>query len=381
MDAAIIATGQSDYTRHPKPGQTVFTFMRDAVTAALDDAGMELSDIDGLAVASFSLEPDHAIDLAWRMGLSLKWLLQDTNGGNSAMNMLGHAMRGVEAGAASNILVLAGDATGLIGYAKVANSYNSATLHHLAPLGHGGPNGVYALVTSRQMKKHDLEKADYGQIVVAQRRWAALNPYAVYRTPLSLEEYLSAPPVADPLVRYDCVPVVAGAQALIVSTPDRSPKGRSPVRIRALMQSFNYDNQEGDGTKTGISSFVGEFWDKAGIGPEEVDVSAIYDDYPAMVVAQLYDLGMIPCGDVKAFLNREIGENNMPVNTGGGMLSAGQPGNAGGLSGVTEVVRQLHGRAGDRQIKVARFGLVTGYGMTLYRYGGTASAAILEAEV
>ena len=379
MDAAIIAVGQSGYVRHPTPQQTVFSFMREAVKAALDDAGMQAGDLDGMAVASFSLAPDHAIDLAWRMGLRLRWLMQDTNGGSAGLNMLGHALRGVEAGAASNILVLAGDATGLAGYARVANSYNRATSDHLAPLGHGGPNGVYALVTTRQMKKHGLEKADYGRIAVAQRRWAAMNPYAAYRQPLTLEEYLAAPPVADPLGRYDCVPVVAGAQAVIVSSPDRCPKDRAPVRARALMQSFNHDNQEGDGTETGIATFAEALWDKAGVAPDDIEVAGIYDDYPAMVVAQLNDLGMIAGGDVKEFLNRDIGERMKPVNTWGGMLSAGQPGNAGGLNVVSEVVRQLHGRAGERQVRGARLGIATSYGMTLYRYGGTAGAVVLEA--
>src|SRR5437879_1637616 len=142
MNAAIIGVGQSAYTRHPKRGQTAHTFIRDAVVAALQDAQIEAREIQGMAVASLALAPDTAVDLAWRLGLSLRWLLQDTNGGSSAMNMLGHALRGVESGAAETILVLGGDATGLAGYAKVAANFNAVTQKHLAPLGHGGPNGV-----------------------------------------------------------------------------------------------------------------------------------------------------------------------------------------------------------------------------------------------
>src|SRR5581483_6587489 len=112
QNAAIIGVGQSAYTRRPQPGQTTLTFMRDAVLAALADAGLDAKDVRGLAVASFSLAPDAAVDLAWKLGLSLDWLMQDTNGGSSAMNMLGHALRGVETGAADVILVLGGDATG-----------------------------------------------------------------------------------------------------------------------------------------------------------------------------------------------------------------------------------------------------------------------------
>jgi acetyl-CoA acetyltransferase len=377
--AAIVAVGQSDYVRRPQPEQSTQVFIRDAVMAALADAALDAREIDGMAVASFSLAPDAAVDLAWKLGLSLRWLLQDTNGGSSAMNMLGHALRAVETGAASVILVAAGDATGLGGYARVAANLNTVTQMHLAPLGHGGPNGVYALVTSRQMKKYGLQKSDYGHLAIAQRAWAAGNPHAVYRAPMTMQDYLAAPLVADPLSRYDCVPVVAGAQAILVTHPDRCPRGRAPVRLRAHRMSFNHDNQEGDGLATGIVTFAGELWREAGVDPADVDVASIYDDYPAMVLAQLADLGMIAGGDLARFARRDIGERRFPLNTWGGMLSAGQPGGpAGGLNGISEAVLQLQHRAGARQVKDARLAVATGYGMTMYRYGGTAGAAVLE---
>jgi acetyl-CoA acetyltransferase len=379
MNAAIIGVGQSAYTRHPPPGQTAHTFIRDAVVAALHDAGVAARDVDGMAVSSFSLAPDTAVDLAWRLSLSLRWLLQDWNGGSAAMNMLGHALRGIETGAASVILVVAGDATGLGGYAKIAANYNRATRDHLAPLGHGGPNGVYALVTARQMNAYGLAKSDYGRVAIAQRQWAALNPFAVYRQPLTMEDYLAAPMVADPLTRYDCVPVVAGAQAVVIAHPDRCPHGRAPVRVRAIRHSFNDDNQEGDGLQTGIAGFADEFWQAAGVRPEDIDVASVYDDYPAMVLAQLDDLGFIPDHDLQRFARQNIDERRFPLNTFGGMLSAGQPGGpAGGLNGISEAVLQLQHRAGDRQVRDARLAVTTGYGMTVYRYGGTAAAAVLE---
>ena len=379
QSAAIIGVGQSAYTRRPEPDQTALHFMRDAVVAALKDAATDARDIQGMAVASFSLAPDAAVDLAWKLGLSLRWLMQDTNGGSSAMNMLGHALRVVESGTADTILVLGGDATGLAGYAKVAANFNTVTQKHLAPLGHGGPNGVYALVASRQMKKYGLQKSDYGHIAIAQREWAAKNPFAVYRTPMTMAEYLAAPMVADPLCRFDCVPVIAGAQAIIVARPDRAPKGRPGVRVRAHRASFNYDNQEGDGLQTGISTFAKELWQEAGVRPDDVDVASIYDDYPTMVLAQANDLGLIPGNDLARFCRVTIGKQRFPVNTWGGMLSAGQPGGpAGGLNGISEAVLQLQHRAGERQVKDARLAVMTGYGMTMYRYGGTAAAAVLE---
>jgi acetyl-CoA acetyltransferase len=378
-NAAIIGVGQSAYTRRPEPGQSVLTFMRDATIAALNDAGLDAGDVRGMAVASFSLAPDAAVDLAWKLGLSLTWLSQDTNGGCSAMSMLGNALRAVETGAAEVVLILGGDATGLAGYAKVAANFNTVTQKHLAPLGHGGPNGVYALVASRQMKKYRLQKSDYGHIAIAQREWAAKNPFAVYRTPMTMDEYLAAPLVADPLSRYDCVPVVAGAQAIIVARPDRAPQGRPGVRVRAHRASYNYDNQEGDGLATGISTFADELWREAQVRPEDVTVASIYDDYPTMVLAQANDLGLVAGGDLARFCRVIIGERRFPMNTWGGMLSAGQPGgHAGGMNGISEAVLQLQQRAGARQVKGARLAVATGYGMTMYRYGGTAAAAVLE---
>src|SRR4051812_34122746 len=173
LSALITAIGQTPRVRHPEPSQNTMTFLRDAAQLSMSDAGLGVKDIDGLAVASFSLGPDHAVDLAWRLGLSVRWLLQDINGGVSGINMLGHAIRGIEAGAASNILVLAGDVTSREDFVKRANNYNSATRDHLAPLEHGGPNAMFAMLTQRQIRKYGLAPTDYGHLVLAQRQCAA----------------------------------------------------------------------------------------------------------------------------------------------------------------------------------------------------------------
>ena len=145
------------------------------------------------------------------------------------------------------------------------------------------------------------------------------------------------------------------------------------MRVRAHPHSFNYDNQQGDGLRTGISTFADELWKSAGRAPERIDVARIYDDYPTMVLAQANDLGLVPGNDLQRFARREIGERRFPLNTWGGMLSAGQPGGpAGGLNGISEAVLQLQHRAGERQVAGARLAVATGYGMTMYRYGGTA---------
>jgi acetyl-CoA acetyltransferase len=150
------------------------------------------------------------------------------------------------------------------------------------------------------------------------------------------------------------------------------------VGIRALRQSFNYDHQQGDGLTTGLSTIADEFWAAAGVAPEDIDVAAAYDDYPAMVFAQLNDLKLIPGGDLPRFARNVIAKDKFPVNTSGGLLSAGQAGAAGGLNGTVEVCRQLMHCAGGRQVANARLGVISGYGMVLYRYGACVGAAVLE---
>ena len=113
--------------------------------------------------------------------------------------------------------------------------------------------------------------------------------------------------VCDPLSRYDCVPPVAGASCVIVSTADRCPPHRKPVRVRALKQSFNYDNQEGPGLQTGLTKVADDLWAAAGVDPKDIDLAAIYDDYPAMVLAQLNDLKLIPNNDLATFARERIG--------------------------------------------------------------------------
>jgi acetyl-CoA acetyltransferase len=297
--------------------------------------------------------------------------MQDSNGGASAVNMVQHARRAIEAGDASAILILAGDHLTRESFTALVNNYNSATRDHLAPLPFGGPNALFAMLTQRHAAAYELTRADYGGVVVAQRQWAQGNPGAVYRTPLSIDEYLAAPIVADPLCLYDCVPVVTGADAVIIRS------GGGGVQIRSTALSFNPDDQNGDGLRTGLAGVAPEMWAVAEMGPEDMDVAMVYDDYPAMGLIQLADLGFAPDGDVQE-LTRRVGARKLPVNTSGGQLSAGQAGAAGGLHGVVEAVRQLRGQAGARQIANARRAVVAGYGMVLYRYGAAAGAMVLE---
>jgi acetyl-CoA acetyltransferase len=371
--ALIVGAGETPYVRRPE-GEATLRLVGRAAREALADAELEARDVDGLAVSSFTLAPDHAIDVAWRLGLRLRWLMDDASGGASGLNMLQHAVRAVEAGDAETVLVIAGDYFGAGDFAQLVRTFNSATRDHLAAIPHGGPNALFALLTRRHMRAHGLERETYGRVAVAQRAWAAGNRNALHRTPLTLEEYLAAPIVADPLGRYDCVPIVSGADALVVTAGGRLR--RPAVAVEALVAAHNAEQQEGDGLSTGLDA--GRLWDAAGLGPDDVDLVSVYDDYPVMVLVQLADLGLAGDGDLARFVEERLATRALPVNTSGGQLSAGQAGAAGGLHGLVEAVRQLRGGAAERQVAGAEIAVVTGYGMVAYRHGACANAAVLR---
>jgi acetyl-CoA acetyltransferase len=374
---AVIAGGaEAPYTRSPGPETTTESLLVEASLAAIADAGLRRDDVDGLGVTSFTLAPDHAIDLAWRLGMRVRWLMEDTNGGAAGVNLLQHAIRAIESGDASTIVLVGGDRMLNREFIALSDGYNKAIRDHVAPIPADGPNTMFSAITQRHMDAHGLSRQDYGRVALAQRRWAALNPGAVYRTPLSMEEYLQAPPVAPPLGRYDCVPVVSGADAVVVT--DRSLADGPAVAVRSIRAMHNEDQQEGDGIRTGLATVARDLWEEAATGPGEVDLACIYDDYPVMVLVQAADLGLVPNDDLQRFVRRRLAEEAWPLNTSGGQLSAGQAGAAAGLHGLVEACAQLRWRAGARQVEGARKAVVTGYGMVLYRYGACANATILE---
>ncbi|WP_341668084.1 thiolase family protein [Alcaligenes sp. SDU_A2] len=351
-----------------------------AFRQAVDQAGLHAKDIDGLGVASFTHTPDRAIDLAWKLGLQPRWIMDDSNGGASGLNILQHAIRAVQAGDAHAIAIVAGDHFEAEDFRRLVENYNQTTRDHLRPLGAGSPNQVFAMLTAAQTRTLGLERADYGALVMRQRQWAALNPQAVYRAPMSLDDYLNAPDVAWPLGRLDCVPVVDGANAIIVTRQDHAAaQGKPGITVRALRSLHNIDDQQGDGLSTGLARLGPQLWPESGLSPADMDVVSIYDDYPVMVLAQLQDLGFFQPQDAKRFIHDQIATGRLALNTSGGQLSAGQAGAACSLHGLVEVVRQLSGQAGERQVAQARYGLVTGYGMVEYRYGMCSTALILEA--
>lgn len=353
--------------------------LQTAVLQLLDKTGISPQEVDGLGVSSFTYAPDRAIDLAWQLAISPSWLHDDSNGGMGGLNLLQHAIGAIATKQASVIVLVTGDRFDAESFNKLITEYNSTNRDYLHPIGAANPNLLFSLLTKEHKQKNGLSQADYGVIAVQQRQWAAQNPNALYQAELTLEDYLRAKPVSDVLGIFDCVPVAAGANAVLLTHKDHPiAQQRHSIRIAALQAQHNYDHQLGNGLKTGLATIKDSLWQQAQISPSDIDVCSIYDDYPVMVLAQLEDLGFFESGQAKAFIHDHIASRRFALNTSGGQLSCGQAGTAGSLHGLVEVITQLKGQAAQRQIPQARYGLVSGYGMIQYRYCSCSAAVVLE---
>jgi len=353
--------------------------MAEAARAALASAGLSWTDIDGIVVSSTTLPPDNAVTLAEYFGLSLSWASVSTAGGAGAPVNVADAVTAVESGRATHVLCLAGAAQDISFFKDRVSRFTSAVGDYLAPHGFGGMNGLFGMIQRKHMATYGTTRAQLGRIAVDQRANARLNPAALLRGPMTIDDYLNAPAVAEPLHLFDCVMPCSGAEAILVGPLDRAPKGKA-VAVRAFAERHNHPVGEVTPLRGGWELFRDRFWDEAGFAPGDVDFVQAYDDYPIMVAIQLEDMGFCRKGEVGPFLERTVlrHDGDLPLNTGGGQLSCGQTGGGGGMIGITEAVRQLRGEGGDRQVSSAERGVVIGYGMVSYGHGLSASALALE---
>jgi acetyl-CoA acetyltransferase len=226
------------------------------------------------------------------------------------------------------------------------------------------------MITAHYMRKYGARREHFGQVAVSQRFNANLNPLAVFhKQTLSLDEYMAARAISDPIHLFDCVMPCAGGEAFLVMTEARArAQGLRYAVLRGSIERHNAFADDPVMERGGWLVDRDDLWAQAGARPEQVDFIQTYDDYPVIVMIQFEDLGFCGKGEAPAFVDshdlRCVGD--FPNNTGGGQLSAGQAGAAGGFIGVTESLRQLTGQAGDRTVANASLGLVAGFGMVTY---------------
>ncbi len=347
------------------------------VTRAAD---LRPEDIDGLIVSSFTLAPDTAVGLTQHLGLSPRWLDHLPLGGASGVVALRRAARAVQCGDAEIVACVAGDTNHVDSFRKTLTTFSRFAQDAVYPYGSGGANASFALITKHYMNLYGAKREDFGKLCVAQRENALAIPFAMMNKPLTLDEYMDARAISDPLHLFDCVMPCAGAEAFLVCGEDKAKSLSLPaVRVLATIERHNAFPDDPIQYRGGWAIDAGELWAMAGVKPEDVDLLETYDDYPVIVTMQFEDLGFCAKGEGPDFIRTHsfTVDGSFPHNTSGGQLSAGQAGAAGGYLGLTEAMRQLTRYPIGKPVKDAKLAAVSGFGMINYDRGLSSGAAVL----
>lgn len=353
----------------------------------LKAAGIAKADVDGLTVSSFSMGADSAVALTQQLGLCVRWLGEANVGGVSGVLALRRAARAVQCGDAEIVACIGGDGAAHRSFEMMAAQFSNWSIDAAFPYGAAGPNGPFSLITRHYMDLYGAQREDFARICLDQRYNA--NHYApalLGHKTLSLENYLTARAIAGPLHLFDCVMPCAGGEGFLVMTEDRAQHlGIPGVHILAADERHNAHAEDPIQDRGGWTDYMQAMYECAGSGPDDLDFLQTYDDYPVISMMQMEDLGFCPKGEGRHFVqdtdmrfdHSGAAKNKLPHNTCGGQLSCGQAGAAAGFLGVTEALRQLTGSAGRNQVKNARLGLVSGYGMINYDRGLCSAATLL----
>jgi len=354
-------------------GRSAGQFAADAVRLAADDAGLALSDIDGLLTSS-GLSGGVGLGLQRDLGLrDLRLLSQIQAYGSSAGAMVQYASMAVAAGMADVVACVFADTPlrenrpGGSAYADPSRAGRGwAAL--MAASGIVGANTMYALAARRHMLAYGTTCEQLGMIAVAQRDWAALNPLAQLREPISLDDYLGSRWIAEPFRLLDCCLISNGGIAVIVTSAERAAGLRQPpVRVLGWGQAHpGYTMARGSdfGLISGAAQSGPAALKMAGVTLADIDVAELYDCYTYTVLITLEDYGFCAKGEGGAFVQSGVlgPGGSVAVNTGGGQLSSYY---MWGMTPLSEAVIQARGQAGQRQRPRAELVLVSGNGGVL----------------
>ena len=398
-EVAIVGYGRTPYSR-AKPGEPVLTvdeYIAWAADLALQKAGMSKNDFDGQGLGVAHAEVAHTVNwsaaTAENLGISPQVLLRADQGGASASSMLIRAAAMIHAGIVDRVLVVGADTPLSIPSAAPGLPLSPERTRGVywdfqGPFGVMGASAQFALVQTRYMHQYKLTPEQLGKIAINARFHASMNPGAIYRKPFTMEEYLGSRMLSDPIRLLDCVPIVNGGLAYIVTSAKtaRTLTDR-PVYLRGFGEINNYyhgSRSLPDITTTGFAQTAPQAMKAAGVTHRDIDFLQPYDDYPFIAMMTIEDHGFCKKGEGGRFVEEhDLSFNgDFPMSTDGGQLSGGQPGGAiGGFMPLVEAVTQLRGEAGERQVKNASIGAACGFGGIPYgRPGRSCISLILGTE-
>jgi len=371
-EACIVGIGETDYCRKPGSGLSQLGIQLQASTRAIAEAGLEASEIDGIMPFP---NLGRAEELAANLGCeNLRYAATIHMGGAAPAASLQAAAAAVNSGMANYVLLPAGwnGYSGARVRQTVSQDVSSIPGGAIArdyylPFGFTAPPQWYSVMARRHMHEFGTRSEQLGAIALTMREHAQLNPKAVmHGKPMTLDEYMASPMLADPYRFFDCCLETDGAAAVVVTSAERArDMATQPVRILSAACGQPYPADEitnrRDIFKTGLTIAAPEAFGKAGLTPSDVDFAMIYDCFTFEVLQQLEEVGFCKRGEGGSFVEggRIALGGDLPVNTHGGLLSEAH---VLGMSHIVEAVRQLRGDLGERQIGDASVGVVTGWG-------------------
>ncbi|GGR61722.1 MULTISPECIES: thiolase C-terminal domain-containing protein [Streptomyces] len=352
---------------------TPYSLHAQAARRALADAGLDRARVDGFASAGLgTLAP---VEVAEYLGLRPTWVDSTSVGGATWEVMAAHAADAIAAGHARAVLLVYGSTA----RADIKAGRRTGTLSFGArgPLQFEAPYGhtliaKYAMAARRHMIEYGTTVEQLAEVAVQARANAALNPEAMFRDPVTVDDVLSGPPIADPFTRLHCCLRSDGGAAVLLAAEEYVRDCRTaPVWVLGTGEHVSHATMSEwpDFTRSPAAVSGRLAFGRAGVGPAEIDFAELYDAFTYMTLVTLEDLGFCAKGEGGDFVaggRLRVRGGELPVNTDGGGLAAQHPGMR-GLFLLVEAVRQLRGEAGERQVRardgaLPRLGVASGTG-------------------
>jgi acetyl-CoA acetyltransferase len=358
---AIVGVGESDVGR--RLGRSGMALSLEAAKRAIADAGLERSAIDGLLTRPSRTEPqfNYSAVLAGQLGIQPTYFADVALGGASSAAMVLNAVAALEAGLCTAVICINGDAQTGRAQNRRARLTNWVEDFERTYGMIGGPEN-YALGAQRHMFEFGTTSEQFGAIAVACRRHASLNPNATFRTPITIADHQASRYISEPFRLLDCCPITDAAAAVIVTTAERARDlAQTPVYVLGVGQGFTHSDLPWAPAMTNVAmrGASERAYAMAQLGPADIDLAELYDCFTYVVLATLEGYGFCKQGEGGPFVEGgRIGlGGELPVNTGGGLLSQGH---ASGSLLITEAALQLRGAAGERQVPEAETAIVSG---------------------
>jgi acetyl-CoA C-acetyltransferase len=365
--AAAIGIAELKPWKEAPPDVTPLKLMGQLTAVALSDASLEKNDIDGFLVGMPFADPGmlYPASACEVLGINPRMLNVVDIGGATPAGMIWRAAAAIDAGMCQAVLCIVADLN-KIGDQKVP--VVSVQREFESPYGNIGANCGYAMIAQRHMYEYGTRPEQMAKVAVDQRTNALKNPLATFNDkPLTIEDVLASRMIVDPLHIFEIVSPCSGGAAVIVASPEIARRAKNPPIW--LLGAGEYSNHASityapSLTDSPIKPAADLAFQMAGVARKDIDLVCPYDCYTITVLVTLEDAGFCSKGQGGPF----VMEHNLsyagdfPCNTHGGQLSFGQPGLGGGMSHVTEAIRQLMGRGDGRQVKDAALAYVNGNG-------------------